>query len=244
MTLVFLKKLNVSALVLRPLRPRSFFKGVTHDNYERMGKDRNGEPSSEVIEPGLNERDAEVIRTIEDEGLSVFTFDGLRRITGAHPETLSRALERLEEDGMIVRSPEGYSATEKARELVPLRPAYAVGKTVPILHTFLPYGAAVGTIVAALKGRWFDRMRWVGMANAEDDVVMKWVTEDGSALVDAKISAGQLDISARIRKEEDLKEAVRAAHQLMGRISRLYGSTRPRSRHMLMRIGYFTPYAM
>ena len=198
----------------------------------------------EDAEHQLNERDADVIRTIEDEGLSVFTFDGLRRITGAHPETLSRALERLEEDGMIVRSPDGYSATDKAKELIPLRPAYASGKTIPILHTFLPYGAAMGTIVEALKGRWFDKMRWVGMSTSEDGVVMKWVTEDRSALIDDKISAGQLDVEARIKEDEDLKEAVRAAHQLIGRISRLYGSTRPRSKHMLMKIGYFTPYAM
>jgi DNA-binding transcriptional ArsR family regulator len=192
----------------------------------------------------ISERDAEVVRTIEEEGLSVFTFDGLRRITGAHPETLSRTLERLEEDGMVVRSPEGYSMTDKAKGAVPLRPAYAASKRVPILHTFLPYGASAGRIISALKGRWFDKMRWVGLADGEDGVVMKWVTDDGSALIDARFSAGQLDVEARIRSEADLAGAVRAAHQLMGRISRLYASPRPGARSMLMQIGYYVPYAM
>src|SRR6267143_5368526 len=132
----------------------------------------------------MSEKDAEVVRMIEEEGLSVFTFDGLRRITGAHPETLSRALERLEEDGMVVRSPDGYSTTDKAKGAVPLRPAFDSGKRVPILRTFLPYGASAGVIVSALKGRWFDRMRWVGMAESEDGVVMKWVTDDGATLID------------------------------------------------------------
>jgi DNA-binding transcriptional ArsR family regulator len=192
----------------------------------------------------VSARDAEVVRTIEEEELSVFTFDGLRRITGTHPETLSRSLERLEDSGYVVKSPEGYSVTDKARESIVLKPANGGARRVPILHTFLPYEASASTIVAALKGRWFDTIRWVGMAESEDGFVMKWVTDDGSALIDAKFSAGQLDIDAKLAKEADLPKAVRAAHQLMGRISRLYSSPRPGAKLALMRIGYFTPYAM
>ena len=192
----------------------------------------------------ISARDAEVVRTIEEEELSVFTFDGLRRITGTHPETLSRSLERLEDSGYVVKSPEGYSVTDRAKESIALKPAYVGTRRVPILHTFLPYEASAGTIISALKGRWFDNIRWVGMAEGEDGLVMKWVTDDGSALVDAKFSAGQLDIDAKVAKETDLPKAIRAAHQLMGRISRLYSSPRPGAKLALMRIGYFTPYAM
>ncbi|MDE1852360.1 MAG: hypothetical protein KGI38_01300 [Thaumarchaeota archaeon] len=192
----------------------------------------------------VSPRDAEVVRTIEEEGLSVFTFDGLRRITGTHPETLSRTLERLEDDGIVVRSPEGYSVTERAKESFALKPASGGARSVPILHTFLPYEASAGKIVSALKGRWFDNIRWVGMADSEEGFVMKWVTDDGSALIDARFAAGQLDIEAKVEKGSDMPKAVRAAHQLVGRISRLYASPRPGSKVALMRIGYFTPYAM
>ncbi len=194
--------------------------------------------------PGVSPRDAGVVRAIEEEGLSVFTFDGLRRITGAHPETLSRSLERLEDGGLVVKSPEGYSVTDKARGSFAARPTFGGATRVPILHTFLPYEASMGTIVSALKGRWFDTIRWVGMSDTEEGLVMKWVTEDGTALIDARFSAGQLDIDAKVAKDADLPKAVRAAHQLVGRISRLYASPRPGSRLSLMRIGYFTPYAM
>lgn len=194
--------------------------------------------------PIVSARDAEVVRTIEEEELSAFTFDGLRRITGVHPETLSRSLERLEDGGYVVKSPEGYSVTDKVKGSFALKPAYGGARRVPILHTFLPYEASAGTIVTALKGRWFDTIRWVGMADSDDGFVMKWVTDDGSALIDAKFSSGQLDIDAKVAKESDLPKAVRAAHQLMGRISRLYSSPRPGAKLALMRIGYFTPYAM
>jgi DNA-binding transcriptional ArsR family regulator len=192
----------------------------------------------------MSARDEEVFKVIGEEGLSMFTFDGLRRITGVHPETLSRSLERLEEDGIVAKSPEGYNVTDKAKVAFGLRPAYGGDKRVPILHTFLPYGTSAGVVISALKGRWFDTIRWVGMAESEDGVVMKWVTDDGSAVVDARFASGQLDIEARVAKEGDLPKAVRAAHQLMGRISRLYSSARPGSRVMMMHIGYFKPYAM
>ena len=35
----------------------------------------------------LSERDADVLALIETEDLAVFTFDGLKRRTGLHPET-------------------------------------------------------------------------------------------------------------------------------------------------------------
>jgi DNA-binding transcriptional ArsR family regulator len=194
--------------------------------------------------PAVTPRDAEVVRTMEEEELSVFTFDGLRRITGVHPETLSRSLERLEDDGLVMRSPEGYSVTEKAKGSFAARPTYSGARRVPILHTFLPYEASTRTIVSALKGRWFDTIRWVGMAEAEDGVVLKWVTEDGTATIDARFSAGQLDIDAKVANEADLPKAVRAAHQLMGRISKLYASPRLGAKPALLRIGYFTPFAV
>ncbi|MDG6938101.1 MAG: hypothetical protein JRN42_06140 [Nitrososphaerota archaeon] len=197
------------------------------------------------VDGGLeNPRDAEVLRTIEDERLAVFTFDGLRRITRTHPETLSRALERLEESGAIVRSPEGYSLAEKAKGMPPIRRAAAGSKSIPVLHTYLPYPGSASRIADALRGRWFDNARWVGMAEEDGGFVMKWVTADGTALIDAKFTSGQLDIEAKVSRDSDLPKAVRAAHQLVGRISRLYGGERPVNRTGFMRIGHFAPSAM
>ena len=196
------------------------------------------------FETEVSPRDAEGVRAIEEEGLSVFTFDGLRRITGSHPETLSRTLERLEDGGMVVKTPDGYSLTERTRAAPGPRPASVGSHTVPILHTFLPYDASPQKIVEALKGRWFDNIRWVGMAKGDGVIVMKWVTDDGTAIVDARLTSGQLDVEAKVARDSDLSKAVRAAHQLVGRISRLYASPRPGSRLALMRIGNFAPYAM
>lgn len=189
-------------------------------------------------------RDAEVVRAIEEEGLSLFSFDGLRRITGSHPETLSRSLERLEDSGIVARSPDGYSLTQKGRDFLQVRPAADLGDRVSILQTYLPHGYSARIIVEALKGRWFDTARWVGMSESEEGVVMKWVTDDGGAVVDARLGGGQLMVEARLKSDADLPKAVRAAHQLMGRISRLYSSPRPGARNMYLHLAYFRPSAM
>lgn len=180
----------------------------------------------------LSERDAEVVQRIEQERLTGFSFDGLRRITGAHPETLSRVLGRLEEVGVITRVPEGYAITDRARGQASLNPTDYERTRVPLLHTLLPYDSRQPLVVQALKGRWFDKLRWVGTSQTEEGITLKWVTEDGAVQLDARFSQGQLDIDARLKSGTEVSTAIRVAHQLMNRISRLYSSTGPRSRMM------------
>src|SRR5207247_10415595 len=62
-----------------------------------------------------SERDGAVLNLIEEEELTGFTFDGLRRKMGTHPETLSRILGRVQEDGRAEAAADGYRVTEKAR---------------------------------------------------------------------------------------------------------------------------------
>jgi hypothetical protein len=51
---------------------------------------------------------------------------------------------------------------------------------------------------------------------------MKWITEDGSIQVDAIFTNGELTIEGRIREGKDLTDAIKAAHQLVGYISKVY----------------------
>lgn len=187
-----------------------------------------------------------MVRRIGQEGLTGFSFDGLRRLTGAHPETLSRILERLEDVGIVSRAPDGYAITERAKGQVSLNSAHSERTRVSLLHTLLPYEFRQSAAIQALKGRWFDRLRWVGTSETEDGVTLKWVTEDGAVQLDARFSQGQLDIDARVRNGTDVSSAVKVAHQLMSRISRLYSGPRPRSRLMFTATtdSKFRPVAM
>ncbi|HUT43638.1 MAG TPA: hypothetical protein VMW95_04805, partial [Desulfobacterales bacterium] len=85
----------------------------------------------------LSERDADVLALIETKDLATFTFDGIKRRTGLHPETLSRILSRLEEEGIVKKVQEGYKVTTKITELKLSQPKKET-PTTPLLQTFLP----------------------------------------------------------------------------------------------------------
>src|SRR5207237_7945239 len=70
----------------------------------------------ESEETNLTPRDTGVLQTVMEEGLTVFTFDGLKRLTGLHQEKLSRIIDRLEEEGLLEKVDEGYRITARGRE--------------------------------------------------------------------------------------------------------------------------------
>src|SRR3989442_15875500 len=93
----------------------------------------------ELPNPLRSERDGAVLNFIEEEELTGFTFDGLRRKTGTHPETLSRILGRLQEDGIVEAASDGYRVTEKARGGMVMHPLRNAPSRFPLLRTLLPY---------------------------------------------------------------------------------------------------------
>ncbi len=166
----------------------------------------------------------EVMQFIAEEGLLGFTFEGLKRRLGAHPETLSRILGRLEGQSVLEKSEDGYHVTQRGREITGLRQLSASEARVTLVKTLLPHVENPREAILRLRGRWFGALRWLGYSDDEKGIVMKWVTEDGSIQVDAVFGNGELAIEGRIREGRDLTDAIRAAHQLVGYISKAYPS--------------------
>ena len=65
----------------------------------------------------LGERDTDVLSVINSEDLTVFTFDGLKRRLGLHPETLSRILARLEQEGLLTKEAHGYKVSPRITKI-------------------------------------------------------------------------------------------------------------------------------
>jgi DNA-binding transcriptional regulator YhcF (GntR family) len=173
----------------------------------------------------FNERDTDVLTLIEKEDLSIFTFDGLKRRCGIHPETLSRILARLEDEGIIKKSSQGYTVTPKITKLKLNHDAQAE-HTSTLLQTFLPSDLMTQQVIDDLKGRWFGLLRWLGMSETSRGVTLKWVTEDGGIQIAADIQGAALNIEAKFITNNNLNLALKAAHQLMNNISKLYQSSR------------------
>jgi DNA-binding transcriptional regulator YhcF (GntR family) len=179
----------------------------------------------------FSERDTDVLSLIEKENLSIFTFDGLKRRTGLHPETLSRILARLEDEGIVKKSPEGYKVTPKITKLK-LNQTRNEEQTSTLLQTFLPSDLMTQQLIADLKGRWFGLLRWLGMSENSHGVTLKWVTEDGGIQIAADIQGTALNIEAKFLTNNNLNLALKAAYQLMANIGKLYQSSRATAKHV------------
>jgi len=173
----------------------------------------------------LSERDADVLSLVDEEDLTTFTFDGLKRRLGLHPETLSRILNRLEEEGIVKKTREGYEVTPKLTKLKH-SPTHRETRTVSLLQTFLPSNMLIQQLISELKGRWFGVLRWLGMSENSEGVTLKWITEDGGIQVAASISGASLNIDAKFLTSNNLDLALKAAYQLMTHISKLCTNTR------------------
>jgi DNA-binding transcriptional ArsR family regulator len=173
----------------------------------------------------LSDRDTDVLSLIDEEDLTTFTFDGLKRRLGLHPETLSRILSRLEQEGIVKKSPEGYKVTPKITKLK-LHPAHHKTPSTSLLQTFLPSNMLTHQLISELTGKWFGILRWLGISETSEGVTLKWVTDDGGIQIAASISGTTLNIDAKFLSDTNLNLALKAAYQLMAHIGKLYSGTR------------------
>lgn len=135
--------------------------------------------------------DARVVETLSKLPGRV-SFGGLRRALGAHPESLSRALRRLEREGVVDRNSDGY-------QLLTVRSAPPPtgdqdGEVLAELK--LPTGFDATTAVDRLAGRWFGTLRWVGSSRRGDEHRLVWSRRDGSGSLILGVKPGALRILA------------------------------------------------
>jgi DNA-binding transcriptional ArsR family regulator len=169
----------------------------------------------------LGERDIDVLAVLREEDLATFSFEGLKRRLGLHPETLSRILLRLEQEGFVEKKIDGYGVTSRINEFLRTNPNYNGDSRVTLLKTFLPSDIPVARLVSDLRGRWFGFLRWLGLSDDGGSVTLKWITEDGGIQVEAHISETALTIEAKFLQEKNMNTALKACYQLLNHISQL-----------------------
>jgi len=183
----------------------------------------------------FSKKEANVLQLIIEENLSNFIFDGIKRKTGMHQETLSRALAELEDAGVITKTNQGYRVTDNVREehyfAIPLSYNPSSVHVIPLIQTILPKDVDLGSILSGLRGKWFGMLRWFGCSETESSITLKWLTVDGKVQIDALFSNSSLSIEGKLQdnnnsnsnsNSKDLSSAIRASHQLMEQIIKLY----------------------
>ena len=188
--------------------------------------DYHGIPVSSV-----GDRDSDILAFLSEEEFTFFTFEGLKRRLGLHPETLSRILNRLEQEGIVKKSSEGYTVTREIAKHLKLHQTNTHESRVSLLQTYLPSDIPVQQLVSSLRGKWFGLLRWLGLSQTNESITLKWITEDGDIQVDAKINETQLTIEAKFLHHNNHNQALKAAYQLMTYIGKLC-SRSPMARHV------------
>ena len=179
----------------------------------------------------IGDRDSDILAFLSQEDFTFFTFEGLKRRLGLHPETLSRILNRLEQEGIVKKTAEGYTITREIAKHLKLHQTSTHESRVSLLQTFLPSDIAVQQLISNLRGKWFGLLRWLGLSETNESVTLKWITEDGDIQIDAKITETQLTIEAKFLHHTNLNRALKAAYQLMAYIGKLCSRT-PMARHV------------
>jgi DNA-binding Lrp family transcriptional regulator len=139
-------------------------------------------------------------------------FSGLRRMLGAHPESLSRSLRRLAREGLVEKGAGGYRALG-----VPPRVDARTDRDLrTIARIDLPGGTAATALVGRLVGRWFGTLRWVGVLQRPEGELLAWARRAGGGLVLLGVRSGVLSVFApTATEEEDPDESEEAAYELL-----------------------------
>ena len=146
-------------------------------------------------------------------------FQGLKRKLGIHQETLARSLARLQKDGFIEKSSEGYKVSSKAASsLHDAQPSVVM----PVIRSYLPFSIDLQNLIDVLRGTWFGKLRWFGHSINSSESILTWVTDDGSIQVELKITNASITAQARVKESADVREAVIAAHEVYTHVSETY----------------------
>jgi DNA-binding transcriptional ArsR family regulator len=166
-------------------------------------------PPSEPLSPRLDDR---ILSTLSELPGRI-AFNGLRRALGAHPESLARALRRLEREGLVERGEDGYRALQ-----IEHPPGADVASELrPIARVELPPGVPSEQVFGRLMGHWFGSLRWVGTVERPSGPLLVWSRRDGAGHVLAGISKGVLRVYVPGSEvgHDDPVEAEDAAYELL-----------------------------
>jgi DNA-binding transcriptional ArsR family regulator len=145
----------------------------------------------------LHNNDAKVLSLLNQETGSNYSFKGLTRKLNLHQQSLTRALNRLEDLGLVEKSSVGYKLSKNAESIMMTLSttttttkssnlerssssgscilqeeisgiAEKKGKDyVQLLQTYIPIDIKPDEIVHTLIGKWFNNLRWVGFVESE-----------------------------------------------------------------------------
>lgn len=177
---------------------------------------------SVILDVDVRQNDHKVLDLL-GEDKSNYSFKGLIRKLGIHQETLSRALHRLSDLGLVEKSDAGYRLSEKGKMFTrtDVKPRIAY---IPLFQTYIPPNVDVSEIVRVLAGKWFKGLRWLGMIEGEMGHMLQWVNENNSFQLNLRIVNNYVTIESNASSDSDKLEAMISAYRIFERVLKHYSN--------------------
>jgi len=169
----------------------------------------------------FHNNDSKILEVLNESG-SNYSFKGLMRKLNLHQQSLSRALHRLEEMGVVEKSPVGYKlskASESAIAKIDLRRPKG-REYMQLLQTYIPLNVRPIEVVRQLVGKWFKNLRWLGMIESGTGFTLQWSTDDGSFQINLRLISDYIVIETNASTEEEKMEAMVGSYAIYEQITK------------------------
>lgn len=176
----------------------------------------------------LHGNDTKVLSLLNEEEGSNYSFKGIMRKLHIHQQSLSRALHRLEEMGLVEKSQTGYrlskvgetaaAAAKTGRSII----AVPKGREyMQLLQTYVPVNIRPLEIVRALIGKWFRNLRWVGLIESSTGFTLQWASDDGSFQINLRMVSDYVVIETNAASEKEKLQAMVGSYAIYEQITKI-----------------------
>jgi hypothetical protein len=170
----------------------------------------------------FHNNDTKVLELLNEAG-SNYSFKGLMRKLNLHQQSLSRALHRLEEMGLVERTSYGYKLGSVNAATPEQRKPKGI-EYMQLLQTYIPGNVRPREVLRQLVGKWFKNLRWLGMIESGTGYTLQWTSEDGSFQINLRLISDYVIIETNASSEKEKVQAMAGSYSIYEQITRVVQS--------------------
>ena len=191
----------------------------------------------------LRNNDSKILSLLGQEAGSNYSFKGLIRKLNLHQQSLTRALNRLEDLKLNKKSQIGYRLTTNGESLMMLLSSTKnstnnlIGRDnselnkekqkrngyIQLLQTYIPVDIKPEEILHKLIGKWFNNLRWVGLIESEaGGYMLQWVSDDNNAFqIILRVISDYLIIETNACSDKEKIEAMIGSYRIFEQVTKI-----------------------
>lgn len=205
-------------------------------------KNHSFEDSFSTIDDVLRNNDTKILKLLDQEPGSSYSFNGFIRKLNLHQQSLTRALKRLEDLRLIEKSQIGYRLTTNGGSLMTLLTTknsinnYARSRGhapdierekrncyIQLLQTRISVDVKPEEILGKLIGKWFNNLRWVGLVESEGGgYMLQWVSDDNNSFqIILRVISKYLTVETNASSDKEKIEAMIGSYRIFEEITKI-----------------------